>query len=324
MNRLLLLDGNAILHRAYHALPPLTNTAGKQVHAVYGFASMLMRLEQDLHPYAIVSVFDRPVPTFRKKLYDNYQKNRPKMDDSLAQQIPLVHDLVAAFGIPFYEKDGFEADDVIGTIVKTVSSAEFQTEDGKSIDQIIIVTGDRDLLQLVVDEKVLVYMPTKGISQAKLYGEKEVIDRMGVTPKQIIDLKALIGDSSDNYPGVSGIGPKTALALLEKNGTLEHIYAALKSNKLVVRSSVIEKLALGEEAAFLSQNLAAIRNDVPISFTVSQMADIKSRKEAQIFLDTMQFHSLLTRLQGRKKDDHPPKKKKNEQIQSTSQQQSLF
>ncbi|MCX6793565.1 MAG: DNA polymerase I, partial [Candidatus Gottesmanbacteria bacterium] len=159
--------------------------------------------------------FDRPKPTFRKKMFEGYQAKRPKMDEELADQIPKVHALVSGFGIPIFEQDGFEADDVIGTIAKHAK------KDG--IDQVIIVTGDRDILQLVEDEKILVWMPTKGLSQAKLYDEKAVQERMGVAPDKIPDFKALAGDSSDNYPGVPGIGPKTAVKLLAQYKTIEKI-----------------------------------------------------------------------------------------------------
>lgn len=165
MNRLVLIDGNAMLHRAYHAIPPfLTSPDGSVVNAVYGFGTMLVKLIGDLKPTHVAVAFDRPKPTFRKKLFKEYQAKRPELDPELIEQIPKVHDLITSFGIPIFEQDGFEADDVIGTLAKNRKK--------EGIDQIIIVTGDRDILQLVEDEKVLVYMPTKGLSEAKLYGEK--------------------------------------------------------------------------------------------------------------------------------------------------------
>ena len=157
-----------MLHRAYHAIPlVLTAPDGSVVNAVYGFGTMLVKLIGDLKPTSVAVAFDRPKPTFRKKLFAGYQAKRPEMDSALVEQIPKVHDLVESFGIPIFEKDGFEADDVIGTIAK------------KSKDQVIIVTGDRDILQLVHDDHVLVYMPTKGLSEAKLYGEKRSLRTHG-------------------------------------------------------------------------------------------------------------------------------------------------
>jgi DNA polymerase-1 len=275
MNRLVLIDGNAILHRAYHALPPLTAPDGSVVNAVYGFGTMLLRLITDLAPTHVAVAFDRPKPTFRKKMFRGYQAKRPKMDEELVDQIPKVHDLIASFGIPIFEVDGFEADDVIGTLAK------------QSKDQVIIVTGDRDLLQLVKDERILVYMPTKGLSQAKLYGEKEVSERMGVAPEKIPDFKALAGDPSDNYPGVPGIGPKTAVALLAKYKTLEGI---LKTKEL----SISEK-----KSARLGHDLATIRTNVPLEGAMKPLGSL-NRPEAIAELTTLGFRSLLKRITGEK------------------------
>ena len=186
MNRLVLIDGNALLHRAYHALPPLTGPDGSVVNAVYGFISIIIRLFREFSPTHMAVAFDRPKPTFRKEIFEGYQKKRPKMEEDLSEQIEKVHEAVRSFGIPIYEMDGFEADDVIGTI----------TERSKSdIDEIIIVTGDRDILQLVDDTRgIKVFMPTKGISEGKVFQANDVVGRMGVPPKKIADFKALAGD----------------------------------------------------------------------------------------------------------------------------------
>lgn len=279
MNRLVLIDGNAILHRAYHALPPLTAPDGSVVNAVYGFGTMLLRLITDLAPTHVAVAFDRPKPTFRKKMFRGYQAKRPKMDEELVDQIPKVHDLIASFGIPIFEVDGFEADDVIGTLAKHAK------KDG--IDQVIIVTGDRDILQLVRDEKIFVYMPTKGLSEAKLYGEKEVSERMGVAPEKIPDFKALAGDPSDNYPGVAGIGPKTAASLLAKYHTLEKLLAS-------------QELSPAEqESARLAKDLATIRTNVPLEGSLAPLGSL-NRPEAIAELTTLGFRSLLKRIIGEK------------------------
>jgi DNA polymerase-1 len=302
MSRLVLIDGNAMLHRAYHALPPLTAPDGAVVNAVYGFGTMLLRLITDLKPTHVAVAFDRPKPTFRKKLFTGYQAKRPKMDEELVDQIPKVHDLIASFGIPIFEVDGFEADDVIGTLAK------------QSKDQVIIVTGDKDLLQLVKDDRILVYMPTKGLSQARLYDEKAVKERMGVVPNKIPDFKALAGDPSDNYPGVTGIGPKTAVALLTKYRTLK---AILKTKEL----SATEK-----ESARLCHDLSTIHTNVPLSGALTPLGSL-NRPEAIAELTTLGFRSLIKRITGESKQDQQreqdqqDQKKKQKKI---GEQQGLF
>lgn len=291
MNRLVLIDGNAILHRAYHALPPLTSPDGSPIGAVYGFISMLIKIFNDFQPTHMAVAFDRAAPTFRKELFKEYQAKRPKMEDALVSQVDKVHDVVSAFSIPIYELDGFEADDIIGTITKQAK------------DEVIIVTGDRDILQLVDDDKVFVFMPTKGLSEGKLYGEKEVMERMGVKPNQIPEFKALAGDASDNYPGVSGIGPKTAAKLLQEYKSLERI---LKSKKLSADE---------ERSARMSLNLATIRTDISITFDfdsarISTLNTPKSRAS----LESLHFPSLLKRLESGQKEEK----------KATSRQQELF
>ena len=293
MNRLVLIDGNAILHRAYHALPPLTAPDGSLVNAVYGFATMLFKIFENLKPTHMAVAFDRPKPTFRKKLFEGYQAKRPKMDEELVGQIEQVHDLVRAFGIPIFEKDGFEADDVIGTLAS------------KARQQVIIVTGDRDILQLV-NKNVMVYMPTKGLSEAKLYGEKEVEDRMGVAPKLVTDFKALAGDASDNYPGVKGIGTKTAVKLLTKYKTLEGL---LKTDELTKEQ---------KESARMSHDLAIIRTNVKIKGELVEITTLNT-ESARKFLEALHFHSLLKRLNVAK-----GKEDKQKEDKPKGQQQELF
>jgi len=300
MNRLVLIDGNAILHRAYHALPPLTAPDGSVVNAVYGFVSILIKIFHDLKPTHMAVAFDRPEPTFRKSLYKDYQAKRPEMDSDLATQIPKVQDVVRAFGIPIYEAAGYEADDVIGSLVKQAGM------------EVVIVTGDKDILQLVDDKKgVKVFMPTKGLSEGKLYGEAEVVERLGVKSKQIPDLKALMGDSSDNYPGVAGIGPKTAVDLITRYGNIEKLY---KSDGLT------EKLLKGKGNAFLSKDLATIRTDVPVEMKPLVPLKTLDTPEAREKLSEFNFPSLMKRLVGG--DAMPKEAKKAKEKQA--QQQALF
>lgn len=293
MNRLVLIDGNAILHRAYHALPRLTAPDGSVVNAVYGFVSILIKIFHDLKPTHLAVAFDRPEPTFRKTLYKAYQATRPKMEDNLSSQVALVHDVVTSFGIPIYEAPGYEADDVIGTLCRNVK------------EDVVIVTGDRDILQLV-DGRVKVFMPTKGISEGKLYGMREVEEKLGVAPTQIPDLKALMGDSSDNYPGVPGIGPKTAVKLLAEYGSVEKLLEAKKINEA--------------EAARLSLQLATIRTDAPVAVGELPAITTLDTPMARAKLEALHFPSLLKRLGGMSVEK---KEKKIKKVTSESQQLEL-
>lgn len=324
MKRLVIIDGNAILHRAFHALPPLTDPEGNLINAVYGFTAMLLRIYTDMKPTHLAVAFDRPAPTFRKELFKGYQAKRPKMDDDLIPQIARVHEVVAAMGIPIYEKDGYEADDCIGTIVHKKKP---------NFDQIIVVTGDRDIFQLVEDDRVYVYMPTKGLSEAKLYGEKDVKERMGVLPALIPDLKALSGDASDNYPGIGGIGPKTAVTILNKFGSVENLYKQLDKKTHVdtegeLGTRVIEKLVNGKEDALLSLKLAVIRDDVPLDITLAEISTLNTG-EARAVFGAIGFKTLLKRLTGEEnsvvvKDARKSKKKDKSAQKSDSEQPTLF
>lgn len=274
MNRLILIDGHAILHRAFHALPPLTTKTGEPIGAVYGLVSMLLRVITDLNPTHIAVCFDVKAPTFRHKEFKQYQAQRPAMANELSSQIAKAKEVISAFGIPVHEKAGFEADDLLGTISSILVSQY------PSIDGVVIVTGDRDLLQLV-NEKVKLYMPILGLSGAKLYGPAEAKEKMGVAPELIPDYKALVGDPSDNYAGVSGIGPKTAISLLEKYKSVEGIYKHLKETPEKLR----EKLILGENSARISHRLATIVKEVPVKFDLDACGKwkVNSQKVLDLF-----------------------------------------
>jgi DNA polymerase I len=324
MNRLVIIDGNAILHRAYHALPPLTDPEGNIVNAVYGFTSILFKIVSDLNPTHIAVAFDRAAPTFRKEMYKEYQASRPKMDDDLIPQVDKVHEVVLAFGIPIFEMDGFEADDVIGTICQSINNLKLKIKNSnEKIDQIIIVTGDRDILQLVEDGKVFVYMPTKGLSEAKLYGEKETVERMGVTPKQIPDFKALAGDASDNYPGVGGIGPKTAVKILEEFGTVENLYKKVdKGDWGNLGDTLANKIKEGKESALLSHQLATINRDVPIEIEIKPITTFDTH-EGRMALQKLGFNSLIKRLTKEKSVEKKDKKKKEEKADESDDSEQM-
>ena len=283
--RLLLIDGNAIIHRAYHALPPLTTKKGELVNAVYGFASTLLKVMDKFQPDYIAASFDLKGPTFRHKKFKDYKATRVKAPDELYAQIPKVKEVTRAFGIPIYEKEGFEADDVIGTITRNSQLAT------RNIN-IVIVTGDLDTLQLV-DDRTKVYTMRRGISDSVLYDEKKVEERYGLKPEQLKDFKGLRGDPSDNIPGVKGIGEKTAASLIQKYGALERIYENLDKIKGAVR----EKLEKNKAQALISKDLGTIKTDVPIKFDLASCAarDFDRQKIINLFQE-LNFYSLIKRL----------------------------
>ncbi len=312
MQKLVLIDGNAILHRAFHALPPLTSKDGKMINAVYGFFSMLFKILEDQKPDYLIVCFDRPKPTFRKALYVGYQAKRPKMSDDLIPQIVTVHELLEKIKIDVFEVDGYEADDLIGTIA--TQAVEGKLDGGLDV---IIVTGDRDMLQLV-NSHVKVLAPIIGITKMILFDEAKVVEKYGLKPSQFVDYKALVGDQSDNYPGVTGIGPKTASEILKKLGTLENAYKNLGE----LAPKVVEKLSTDAEQAMLAKKLATIVTDAPITLDLERCAvsrfDIEGFKKA---LGVLGFKSLLKRIEGRASEDGSAGKEK---VEKNSNQMKLL
>jgi len=289
-DKLVLFDGNAIMHRAFHALPPLTTRNGEPINAVYGLISMLLKVITDIKPTHIAFAFDRPEPTFRKEILESYQGHRPEMDEDLSTQFGKAQKVIEAFGIPVYDKAGFEADDVIGTIANQSKRAG----ERESKSKILIVTGDRDMLQLVDEEHgVKLYMPGKGLSDTTEFGKKETVDRMGVPPEQIIDFKALVGDPSDNYKGVPGIGPKTAVRLLSEYKTLDNIYKNLDK----LPDKIKQKLEENKNSAYQSQKLAKIVTGVPVKFDIkdTEKWQVNSDKAIRLF-DEFGFRTLKARV----------------------------
>lgn len=281
--KLVLIDGNAIIHRAFHALPPLTTKSGELVNAVYGFASTLLSVISEFKPDCVAASFDLAAPTFRHKQYEQYKATRTKAPDELYAQIPRVKEVVRTFNIPIYEKEGFEADDLIGTLAKQAAEKGFQ---------IIIVTGDMDTLQLV-DRNTSVYAMRRGLSDSVLYDEEGVLQRYGLKPKQLIDFKGLRGDPSDNIPGVKGVGEKTATDLLQKYGTLENVYGHIEE----IKGAVKDKLARDKASALLSKELATINRAVPVAFSEEQAAlhEFDRTKIVTLFGE-LNFYSLIKRI----------------------------
>ncbi len=254
--KLMILDGNSVINRAYYGVRPLSTKDGLYTHAIYGFLNILERMRSEETPDALCVAFDLHGPTFRHERYDAYKATRHGMDEELAMQMPVMKDVLRAMRIPIYEAAGWEADDIIGTVARICS------EDGWDC---VIVTGDRDDLQLIDDHVAVKYVSTKaGQTKTILYDEARFIEEYGFEPKRLIDLKSLMGDSSDNIPGVAGVGQKTATDLLLKFGSTEAVYANLDSPE--IRESVRKKLVAGAESARLSYELATIRTDAPVDF----------------------------------------------------------
>ncbi|MGH7203209.1 MAG: 5'-3' exonuclease, partial [Candidatus Levyibacteriota bacterium] len=269
---------------AYHAYPPLTNPNGEVINVVFGFLSMILTVYAEYTPDYVVVCFDRGAPTFRMNMYAGYHADRAKMEDGFVAQIKIVYDILEKANIPMYGLDGYEADDLIGTIAK-------KTKDDHD-EEVLIVTGDRDLLQLV-NSHVKVLMPVMGFTKTLLFDEKAVEEKYGVHPRQFIDYKALIGDNSDGYPGVSGIGPKGAAKLLQEFGTFENLYKSL--DKVPEKTAL--KLATDAEQAALAKQLATIVTDAPIAFDLKRCDvskfDLKALRGA---FGEQGFKSLLARI----------------------------
>ncbi len=294
---LVLLDAHAIIHRAYHALPEFLSSKGEPTGALYGLSTMLMKIITDLKPDYIVACYDLPGKTFRHETYDAYKAGRAKTDDALIMQLKNSRAIFEAFNVPAYDSPGFEADDVLGTIVE-------KYKNNKNI-KIIIASGDMDTMQLIDDKKVQVYTLKKGINDTILYDEDAILARFGFLPVLLPDYKGLRGDTSDNIIGIKGIGEKTATILISKFGTIEEIYKKLKKDeeafrKVGISPRMIELLKNNEEEALFSKTLAKIRTDAPINFVLPEKtfwenADLKKVEQAFVLFE---FRSLFARLKS--------------------------
>ena len=282
MSKLILIDGNALVHRAFHALPPtLTSTKGVMTNAVFGFTSILLRTIKDQKPDYIAATFDLAGPTIRHEQFADYKAHRVKAPQELYDQIPLVKQIVSALGIPIYEKQGYEADDVIGTIAT-------QTKKTDNV-KLVIMTGDLDTLQLVEGDKVVVSTLRKGMNDIVIYDEQAVMERYGLKPNQLVDYRGLKGDPSDNIPGVPGIGEKTATKLIQQHGTLEALFES---------KDIPEKIKAHKDAAFFSKQLSQIICDLDIGFSLDsakwrEHLDLKKLEE---LFNEFGFKSLAKRL----------------------------
>jgi DNA polymerase-1 len=290
MNTLLLVDGNAVMHRAYHAIPPFRTSHGVPTNVIYGFFSMLYKAISDFKPTHLVVCFDTPAPTFRKKMFVKYQAHRPHADEEFKVQVPTLKKALDEAGITCLEKEGYEADDIIGTIASQFADNGIR---------VMILTGDRDIMQLI-NNNVYVVTPQNGLTTTKLYDNTEVEKQFSVSPGQIPELKGLMGDPSDNYPGAKGIGPKTAANLISQFKTIDNLYAHLdKVNNNRIRN-ILEK---DKENVFLSKKLATIITEVDLEFNIENTRFTWFSEGLKNYLLHYEMKFLAKRLFEEKKDD---------------------
>ena len=281
--RLVLIDGHALVYRAYHAIPPLTGPTGEPTNAVFGFTNMLLKAIQDSKPDYVIATFDMG-RTFRHDEYEPYKANRAEAPDDLSVQFRRVEELLAAFGVPIVTKEGFEADDLLGTLARKASEQDVET---------IIVTGDSDTFQLVTTD-VSILTPRHTFGDVQVNDASTIRERYGLDPSQLVDYKALVGDTSDNIPGVAGVGEKTALALLQKYGSLESVYEHLDE---ITPQRFRRALEAGRESAFLSKHLATIVCDVDITLNLdsSRWGRLDRERVMDLFRE-LGFRTLVSRI----------------------------
>ncbi len=303
---LVLLDVHAILHRAYHALPEFESSKGEPTGALYGLCTMIIKLVKDVKPDYIVACYDLPEPTIRHEQYGAYKAGRKKTDDNLVQQLERSKDVFTAMNIPMYSSPGFEADDMLGTIVEAEKT-------NKDLD-IVIASGDMDTMQLIDGDRVRVYTLKKGIKDTIVYDEPAVLERFGFGPEHLTDYKGLRGDPSDNIVGIKGIGEKTAEDLIKNFGCIEEIYKKLKKDeepfiKAGIKKRIIELLKDNEEEALFSKMLATIRRDAPIHFVVPEKVwreDLDMKKVQDLFIQ-FEFRALASKIAESLSLDMPEK-----------------
>lgn len=287
--RLIIIDSNSLIYRAYYALPLFENKNKEIVGAIYGFLLAFFKMIKDFQPDFVVATFDLPAPTFRHKKYKEYKAGRPPTPKEIYRQIPKIREILKIFNVPILEKEGFEADDVIGTIVNLVSNGQSRKE-----IETIILSSDSDVFQLVNDQ-TKVYALKKGIKNIVLYDKELVKEKFeGLLPEQLLDFKALTGDPSDNIPGVPGIGRKIATKLIKEFGTIESLYQKIENTEYKMQPSLKAKLVENKEKAFLSKMLIRIKIDTPIDFSLRESVWGNYNKEEVIkILEKFGFHSLV-------------------------------
>ena len=287
MKRLLILDSNSLMNRAFFALPPLTNSEGIHTNAIYGFMNMLFKMKDEIEPDCIIATFDLKAPTFRHKEYADYKAGRKKMAPELFEQFPIIKELLKLMGIKIFELEGFEADDLIGTISKFAEENDVEA---------YVVTGDKDALQLA-SEKTKVVITKKGVTETAVYDKEAFIKEYEVTPTQFIDVKGLMGDKSDNIPGVPGVGEKTAFKLIKEYGSIEEV---LKNIENISGKKLKENLENNMEQAIFSKKLATIMREVPVELKVEDITsmDEENMPEIKKMLLKLEMKSVLSKFKA--------------------------
>ena len=313
---LLLIDANSLIHRCFHALPPLTTKDGKPAQALYGMASIFLRMWKNERPAYAAALFDRPEPTLRKKRYPEYKATRPPAADELVEQIISAHDLFPVFGIRTFELAGYEADDLIATFAERFGNT--------SGVRVVILTGDTDTLQLVRDERIVVRAFRTGLSDTMIYDEKAVRERYNLAPEQLVDYKALVGDTSDNIKGVPGVGPKTAQALLAQFGTLEKMFGRITAEDPKRAARLVGFRSQAEEA----RGLVVLERHAPVGTPALEELHVDaSDARVRAYLEEQGFTSLVRRLDGPdtpKKPKSPAERSNRKTPPVTKPQGSMF
>lgn len=288
MKKLLILDSNSILNRAFYGVRYLSAKDGTPTNAIYGFLNILLKLIKEQEPDYICAAFDVKAPTFRHKQYEGYKAQRKPMPEGLAAQMPLAKDVLRAMGVTILEKEGYEADDIIGTVARLCEESEISC---------FIATGDKDDLQLASDKtKVILTVTKSGYNETIIYDDKAVKEKYHVTPTEFIDVKALMGDPSDNIPGVKGVGEKTAMSLIEKHHSIEYIYENI--DDIGLKGAMLQKMKDGKEMAFMSKELATINRNTPIEFNAEECVfdDFENNGELYEILKRLELNSIIKKL----------------------------
>ena len=287
MEKLLIIDSSALLYRFFHALPPLTTPQGEPIQAIYGLTNVLLKIATYEGPEYIVAALDRPEPTFRKEAFDAYKSQRPKASDDLIIQIKKIPEVFSLFGIKTLSAKGFEADDIIGTLAEKFKNYANL--------KIIIFTGDLDALQLIEGDKITCRIIKTGVSEAEIYDEDRVYKRFGIYPSNLTNYKALTGDSSDNIPGIPGIGPKSAAELIQDFKTIEEIF----ENLMIINPKIAKKLEGKEKDALLYRDLVTVRRNVKEAMEIN-LEDLKNhpldKNKIKEYCEKMGFGSLVKKL----------------------------
>ena len=327
--RFLLIDGNSLFHRAYHALPPITDKKGELANAVFGFSNMLLKAINEVKPTHVTCAFDTQAPTFRHVEFEKYKAQRAAPPQDLYPQLPKVKKVLDAFGIKYFEKEGYEADDLIATLASRVlrlMTNDKRLKQKKALDisrlslSVVILSGDRDVLQLV-DVNIKVQMPSFAkASEGKpgwgvLVGTEEVKEKYGLESHQMVDYKSLIGDPSDNVPGISGIGPKTASSLLQKFHTLENLFKHTRETP----ESIRPKLEKGKDIALAAKRLVELDRNVDLRFTIYDLRFEPDWKNVRQAFEELGFKSIAAKIPGTDKKPEEPKESKSEKTQNQKQ-----